>query len=115
MTRSETARRALRTYLRTILRSKGSADLQRFRTLLARVRKKRVTIEQAQALYARAKIGYEAQANVRTRLQRARRLEAGVCNRCEGVPLPGRTICAECNEQSKQRVYAKRAAAKAGT
>ena len=95
-----------------MLRRVESADVERFRLLLARAREERVTLEEAQAVFDRARVGYQAKANARKRSHRTRQREAGVCTRCPAQARPNRTTCHDCNENSKRAVYATRTALK---
>ena len=107
------ARRAARTYLRSVLRRVESADVERFRALLARAKRKRVTLEEAQALFDRALQGHRARAKARQQAQRARRGQAGVCGRCGGPAPPYRANCEQCTQVAASAVRAKREAIKA--
>lgn len=101
---------AWRSHLRSMLRRVESADVEGLRVLLARARKKRVTLEQAQAVFDKALLAYRAKSAARKRSHRARQGEGGTCTRCGAQARPNRTTCTDCNENSKDAVYAKRGA-----
>lgn len=101
---------AWRSHLRSMLRCVEGADVEGLRVLLARARKKRVTLEQAQAVFDRALVAYRAKSAARKRSHRVRQAGAGACTRCGAQARPNRTTCHDCNEDAKDAVYAKRMA-----
>jgi hypothetical protein len=116
--RSSPAHRAVVSHLRAMLRALTASgeQLETLRVLLARQRRRAVTITEAQRFFDQAAQRWRDQANARNRVARSKRNNEGRCTRCKSRPArPNRTTCKACAENAKAAIYAKRAAAKAGS